>query len=621
LPDEEEVKKQSRVSIWTWVLGILLCVVIVAGAFLFFNRTPAAEDDSWQKVQTAGVLRVATSADYPPFSYQNQEYEIDGFDPALIRAIGDKLGVQVQITDYAFEGLAAALDVGQADVAIAAISMTPERASVVEFSNVYYVGKDGILARADSGIERVDQIPQFGGKRVGVQKRSVYEAWAQTYLVDLGVIPQDRLFAYAKPEHAVGDLKLGRLDVVIMDLQPAVQTLADPDLKLVGEGLNQQLLAIALPEGANALKAHIDGALLALQNEGRVTQLAQTYLGLRPEDIIPPPTPEPTEAPCVNAMQFVEDLNYDDQDLTDFPVLDPGKAFQKGWRIKNTGNCDWTNTYFIKYVHGSDPASQMGGQPTIIKNVVESGQTYDMFVDLFAPRVAGKYVGYWQMHDANGVPFGQTIWVAIEVRNTSPGEPTPTVTVEASATPPLPPTSKPTATEKPPTPEPTKEPPTPEPTKEPPTPEPTKEPPTPEPTEEPGSDLLNVTWVLEEYRVEIEDKELTKPIPDIDLSLIFEEDGRVSGFAGCNTFSGRYVTDGVQIIFKDFLLTQLTCDQPAGLLDQERLYLQWLERTEEYRLDEEDEHLEFIIYVVENNQRVEKVMLRFYDLRIGLHTD
>jgi len=607
MSDKEEAEKKKGIPIWVWVVGVLLCVALVAGAFLFFKRTSVAEDDSWEKVQAAGVLRVATSADYPPFSYSNQDFVIDGFDPALIREIGNKLGVQVQITDYAFEGLAAALETGQADVAIAAISMTPERGAVVDFSNVYYVGKDGILARADSGIERIDQIPQFGGKRVGVQRNSIYQSWAQKYLVGYQVIPQDMLFAYAEPEHAVNDLKLGRLDVVIMDLQPAVQALADPALKLVGEGLNQQLLAVALPKGADTLRAQIDQALLVLQNEGRVTQLAQTYLGLRPEDVIPPPTPEPTEAPCVDAMQFVDDLNYDDQDRTDFPVLDPGKAFQKGWRIKNTGTCEWSNAYFIKYVHGSDPAAQMGGQPTIIKNVVKPGQTYDMFVDLFAPKLAGKYVGYWQMHNANGVPFGQTIWVAIEVRDTSPGEPTPTATVEASATPPIPPSPVPTATNVPPTAVP-----------------PTAVPPTavpPEPTEEPGSDLLDVTWVLEEYRVEIEDKELTKPIPDIDLNLNFDQEGRFTSFAGCNTFSGRYVTDGVQIIFKDFLGTSLACDQPAGLMEQEARYLQWLERIEEYRLDQDKQHLEFIVYVIENNQRVEKVLLRFYDLRVGPHND
>ena len=588
-PNDDQVKKQAKSRIYAWVVGILLFFALVTLVFALFNRPQAARDDSWEKVQAAGVLRVATSADYPPFSYTNQDFVIDGFDPALIRGIGDKLGVRVQITDYAFEGLPDALQAGQADVAIAAISMTPERGTLVDFSNVYYVGKDGVLARTDSGIERIDQIPQFGGKRVGVQRSSIYQAWAQKYLVDYQVIPQDMLFAYTEPEHAVNDLKLGRLDAVIMDLQPAVRTLSDPDLKLVGEGLNQQLLAIALPKGAEVLRAQIDGALLALQNEGRVTQLAQTYLGLRPEDLIPPPTPEPTEAPCVDAMGFVEDLNYDDQDLTDFPVLDPGKAFQKGWRIKNTGTCEWSNAYFIKYVHGSDPAAQMGGQPTIVKNAVGPGKTYDMFVDQFAPKVAGKYVGYWQMHDANGVPFGQTIWVAIEVRNTAPGEPTPTATVVASATPPPPPTAEPTATEAP---------------------------PTPEPTEEPGSDLRDVPWVLGEYRANLDDEELTKPIPDIDLTLNFDVEDTFTAFAGCNTFSGRYVTNGIQIVFRDFRETKLTCEQPEGIMEQEALYRQWLEQSEEYRINQDDK-LELVMFVIENNQRVEKVLLQFYDQRVG----
>lgn len=591
-----EGKNQTETSTWTWVLGVVLFFAVIALAYVYFKRPAATQDDSWEKVQAAGVLRVATSADYPPFSYQNQAYVIDGFDPALIREIGNKLGVQVQITDYAFEGLGAALKTGQADVAIAAISITSERGDFVDFSNVYYIGKDGILARADSGIDRIDQIPQFSGKRVGLQKNSTYQTWAQTYLVDTGVIPQNQLFAYAMPEHAVNDLKLGRLDVVIMDLQPAIQTLSDPALKLVGEGLDQQRFAIALPKGTDALRSQINHALLTLQNEGRVTQLAQTYLGIRPEDIIPPPTPEPTSAPCIDAMQFVDDLSYDDKDLTEFPVLDPGKTFQKGWRIKNTGTCEWNKAYFIKYVKGSDPLAQMGGQPTSIKGSIGPGQTYDMYVDLVAPKVAGKYVGHWQMHNSAGVPFGQTVWVAIEVRDTAPGVPTSTATVAASPTPPIPASPVPTATNVPPSAVP------------------------PEPTEEPGSDLLDVTWVLEGYRLNLEDKDLIDPIPDLDLNLIFNKDGRqFTGFAGCNTFSGRYVTDGKQIIFKDFLHTQLACQQPAGVMDQEQQYLQWLERAEEYRIVENDEQLEFVIYVIENNKRVEKVVLQFYDLRVGPH--
>jgi ABC-type amino acid transport substrate-binding protein len=56
-------------------------------------QTP--QEDSWQVVQQAGILRVGTAADYPPFEYYNENYELDGFDIALIKQIGQKLGLQV----------------------------------------------------------------------------------------------------------------------------------------------------------------------------------------------------------------------------------------------------------------------------------------------------------------------------------------------------------------------------------------------------------------------------------------------------------------------------------------------------------------------------------------------
>ena len=54
--------------------------------------------------------------------------------------IGRRLGVQVEYQDFAFDGLGGALQLGQVDAVIAAISVMPEREAVVDFSNVYFVG-------------------------------------------------------------------------------------------------------------------------------------------------------------------------------------------------------------------------------------------------------------------------------------------------------------------------------------------------------------------------------------------------------------------------------------------------------------------------------------------------
>jgi hypothetical protein len=139
---------------------------------------------------------------------------------------------------------------------------------------------------------------------------------------------------------------------------------------------------------------------------------------------------------------------------------------------------------------------------------------------------------------------------------------------------------------------------------------------TPEPTEHPGADLLDITWVFEGYLADLGDDQLTEPIPDVDVDLIFEEDFDFVGRAGCNTYSGRYVTNGTQIAFQNITATKMLCTEPDGIMEQEALYLSLMQQAEEYRINQ-DNQLEIIRTVIEDDQEVEKVILLFYDLSIG----
>jgi len=183
-------------------------------------------------------------------------------------------------------------------------------------------------------------------------------------------------------------------------------------------------------------------------------------------------------------------------------------------------------------------------------------------------------------------------------------QPTPTATPQTTGTP--------TATATPQnTPTPTDEAiPTPTATGAPPEPTATEE--APEPTDEPGADLRDTTWVLEGYRADIEDDELTDSIAGATVNLIFREGGIFDGNTGCNAFSGRYVTDGTNIALQGITATQTNCDQPPGIMDQEAVFLGLLDQAEEYHINQDGE-LEIIRYVIENDQRVEKIILLFSD--------
>ena len=58
------------------------------------------EDTAGSEAIADGVLTVGTNAEFPPFEYVGDDGQPDGFDVALIKAIGEKLGVQVEVLMY-----------------------------------------------------------------------------------------------------------------------------------------------------------------------------------------------------------------------------------------------------------------------------------------------------------------------------------------------------------------------------------------------------------------------------------------------------------------------------------------------------------------------------------------
>jgi hypothetical protein len=212
------------------------------------------------------------------------------------------------------------------------------------------------------------------------------------------------------------------------------------DFRIAGQGLNRQLFALALPLGAGELQAAVNDALQQLWDSGRIEELAEEYLSLTAEDIIPVPTPDPTQPTatpagppgCVDAMEYVADLSYDDKNMTDPPTLLPGEPFRKGWRVRNAGNCAWNSLYSLVPVGGSSPAAIMGGEPVTVQGLVQPGQEYDFWADLVAPLASGVYQEFWSMHNSRADKlFGSRVWVGIQVAALPTVTPMPTQTPSA----------------------------------------------------------------------------------------------------------------------------------------------------------------------------------------------
>jgi len=121
-------------------------------------------------------------------------------------------------------------------------------------------------------------------------------------------------------------------------------------------------------------------------------------------------TPEPTQIPnCTNGLDYIADLS-----IPDGTQLNPNTVFEKEWQVKNSGTCNWNNTYTLRLISGD----AMGADPTQAMVPARNGMEAVLRIEFTAPAEAGKYTATWQAYGPDGEAFGE--WLTIEIGVTSP---------------------------------------------------------------------------------------------------------------------------------------------------------------------------------------------------------
>lgn len=122
----------------------------------------------------AGKVSIGTEALYPPFeSFADDNKTIVGLDPDLAQSLGEVLGVEVEFSHTAFDGLLTALDGGRFDMVVAAITDTLEREEVYDFVDYFLTGQS-IVVKAGNP-EGIEGITDLCGQPVAVLKASTQE--------------------------------------------------------------------------------------------------------------------------------------------------------------------------------------------------------------------------------------------------------------------------------------------------------------------------------------------------------------------------------------------------------------------------------------------------------------
>ena len=114
---------------------------------------------------------------------------------------------------------------------------------------------------------------------------------------------------------------------------------------------------------------------------------------------------------CVNNSVFVADVTIPDK-----TVLAAGQAFNKIWRVKNTGTCTWGADEELVFVRGE----AMTKTVTIAIPATAPGATVDLSVAMLAPTTPCTHIADWRMRNRGGFIFGTTLNVAIVIPGPTP---------------------------------------------------------------------------------------------------------------------------------------------------------------------------------------------------------
>lgn len=239
--------------------SVLLVTMLMAGVLT------GCKDDS------ENVLRVGTNAEFPPFEYIGEDGNPDGFDIALIKAIGEKIGYEVQIENMEFASLVGSIGT-KTDVAIAGMTVDEERKQSVDFSDPYYDAVQYVIVKEGSDIKTAADLE---GKTIGVQLGTTGDFAVEE-------IKDATAAQYNKAVDAVNDLLNGRVDCVIVDKNPALVFEAEYEgiVALPGDGFDFELeqYAIAIKKGNTELTEKINKALAELKEDGTYDKLVKEYI-------------------------------------------------------------------------------------------------------------------------------------------------------------------------------------------------------------------------------------------------------------------------------------------------------------------------------------------------------
>ena len=263
------------------MFAIALAALLVLGMFAGCSTPEANGGANTYGLKTVkeGYLTVITSPDYAPYEFYALDAEgnpsLAGFDMALAQYIADYLGLTLEVVPMSFNGIVGEMGAGSADLAIAGLSPDPERQTAMDFSDIYYEGKQAFVTVTDKASQFTD---------LASTNSAEFTVAAQTGTIQMDLAaefsPNAEIVSLTKATDIIAELVSGQLDGAYVEWDVAVAYQANyPTLTILCEvPYEAEGNVIGVAKGNADLLKYVNEALNKCVADGDFAQYVATAL-------------------------------------------------------------------------------------------------------------------------------------------------------------------------------------------------------------------------------------------------------------------------------------------------------------------------------------------------------
>lgn len=240
------------------------------------NETqPEAPKDLLARIQEKGVITIAMEGNWAPWTYEDENGTLMGFEVEVSTAVAEKLGVTPEYVLGEWDGLLAGVQSGRYDLMSNGVGYTEERAQAYYFSTFYAFNRTALVVRGDN--EEIKSLEDLKGKTTCNSANSTYQLIAEAY----GATVKD----VESLAGTIDELLAGRVDATLnaeVSINDYMKEQPDANIKIVAFDYDVEQVGMIMPYGEDSatLQEAINQALAELAADGTLAEISNKYFGM-----------------------------------------------------------------------------------------------------------------------------------------------------------------------------------------------------------------------------------------------------------------------------------------------------------------------------------------------------